>query len=615
MKTLGIIYQMLSWFLGFDLTVTAAELFVPSQYDMIQVAVSQAQDHDTVLLEPGIYTNAGNWNVDLSGKALTISAQAGLGTAVIDCALQAGAFLVQTNESTATVLENLLIINALGPAFDIRLGSPTISHCRIVGTYGHAISVQGSSAPVIDGCIIEASSGFGLNIMDSQAAPIVSNTQFHNGSYYPVRGFPDDFCRFTDNNYTNNALNRILVEGGLIDFDCQWSDVSIEYDVIGDLTVANQSGGSVPAYFTLSAGATLNMVDNVGLYIGEEAKTDSRGCLRAIGTPMNKIQIKPGGLNYWSGLFLSSDGETEIEHVVLMGGGAPTNQLVESPGVGTLVIITQTGCPQLRDLEISASQTTGVYLGPNTQTLLERCVIHDCRNSGVVTDAAETTVISSEICANDSFAGGGIVAFGSDVILFNVLCADNHAINDGGAINCLNSDMSLQNCTIANNTAKGTGGGLYVYEASTINIEQTIMWGDQAANGGNEISIPPSKGQPKLVINYSDIEMAKTDLDLLTHKGIEWGEGNINADPLFVGHSGNDYRLAQLLAGQAVTSPCVNAGGIFTEMVCHQYGMEQWCVGKASTRTDSRSDLGLVDLGFHYPIRVASHNPHGIEPD
>ncbi len=38
------------------------------------------------------------------------------------------------------------------------------------------------------------------------------------------------------------------------------------------------------------------------------------------------------------------------------------------------------------------------------------------------------------------------------------------------------------------------------------------------------------------------------------------GAGNIDLDPLFVSGPDGDYYLSQIAAGQAVDSPCVDAG-------------------------------------------------------
>ena len=71
------------------------------------------------------------------------------------------------------------------------------------------------------------------------------------------------------------------------------------------------------------------------------------------------------------------------------------------------------------------------------------------------------------------------------------------------------------------------------------------------------------------------------------------GAYNKDADPLFVTGPLGDYYLSQTHAGQAVTSPCKNAGSDSAANL----GMDT-----KTTRTDSVADANKVDMGYHYPI-------------
>jgi len=76
-------------------------------------------------------------------------------------------------------------------------------------------------------------------------------------------------------------------------------------------------------------------------------------------------------------------------------------------------------------------------------------------------------------------------------------------------------------------------------------------------------------------------------------EGGKEGEGNLDADPLFVSGPQGDYYLSQIDAGQPEESPCVNRGDL------------TWPVPNAATRTDEVSDIWPVDMGYHYPIEEA----------
>jgi hypothetical protein len=66
---------------------------------------------------------------------------------------------------------------------------------------------------------------------------------------------------------------------------------------------------------------------------------------------------------------------------------------------------------------------------------------------------------------------------------------------------------------------------------------------------------------------------------------------NISADPCFVIGPLGDYYLSQIAAGQAFDSPCVDAGSDTAVSLC---------MNGCTTRTDGVSDLGIVDMGYHY---------------
>jgi len=71
------------------------------------------------------------------------------------------------------------------------------------------------------------------------------------------------------------------------------------------------------------------------------------------------------------------------------------------------------------------------------------------------------------------------------------------------------------------------------------------------------------------------------------------GVHDLLLDPLFVDSAAGNFRLSQQAAGQLVTSPAVDAGG----MSALAAGMST-----LTTRTDGVADAGIVDIGYHYPL-------------
>ncbi len=153
------------------------------------------------------------------------------------------------------------------------------------------------------------------------------------------------------------------------------------------------------------------------------------------------------------------------------------------------------------------------------------------------------------------------------------MISGNTAQEFGGGIRCrADSNLTITNCTITENAALH-GGGVTCEDYSSPTITNCILWGDVP----EEVYI--ESGNP--AVTYSDVQGG-------------WpGEGNIDADPLFVGGFLGDYYLSQTAAGQPVDSPCVNTGSDTAENL----GLDT-----RTTRTDQVGDAGIVDMGFHYPI-------------
>ena len=151
---------------------------------------------------------------------------------------------------------------------------------------------------------------------------------------------------------------------------------------------------------------------------------------------------------------------------------------------------------------------------------------------GISYDNSSSTITDCSISGNDANQGGGIFLSISSLTIANLTIAENSATSLGGGIYCWDSSLSITNCTISENINRG----IYCKD-SFPTIVNCIFWGDS----GGEIS-----GSP--VVTYSDVQ------------GGWSGEGNIDADPLFVG--GGDFHLT-------LNSPCIDSGtgaGVYTDM-------------------------------------------------
>ena len=174
---------------------------------------------------------------------------------------------------------------------------------------------------------------------------------------------------------------------------------------------------------------------------------------------------------------------------------------------------------------------------------------------------------SSPILSNCTFSrnvtpigGGGIVNYlGSNPTLTNCIFHDNWALFGSGILNYLSSP-TLTNCTFNSNDATW-GSGMLNLQISNPTLTNCILW-----DGGDEIQNYGST----TTINYSDVEGGSTGVYLDPNSTLNWGVGNIDADPCFADAVNSDYHLKSQ-AGRwepnskswvldAVTSPCIDAG-------------------------------------------------------
>jgi streptogramin lyase len=243
--------------------------------------------------------------------------------------------------------------------------------------------------------------------------------------------------------------------------------------------------------------------------------------------------------------------------------------------------------------------------------------VQSCGGGAIYCDASSSPVITSCTMAQNSayLAGGAIYCGGGRPILTHCTITGNKTrqwkagalhfssasptimncqidANDasepymGGGISCTGEGtLILSNCTIADNDpAEGSdAGGLSCYGDAYAEVTNCIFWGN------TPVQIYSESGET--TVTYSDIQ------------GGWSGQGNLNADPLFIVRDQpgdpfyGKYYLSQTATGdpnQLTDSPCVNAG---------DGTAQQTTLWGYTTRTDLVGDDfdTAVDLGFHYP--------------
>jgi hypothetical protein len=99
------------FFISFTLPIFAATRYVPDDFSTIWAALDGASNGDTIIVRDGIYTGAGNKNLDFGGKAVTLRSENGAENSVIDCQGDGRGFYFRTGETLLTVIDGFWIIN------------------------------------------------------------------------------------------------------------------------------------------------------------------------------------------------------------------------------------------------------------------------------------------------------------------------------------------------------------------------------------------------------------------------------------------------------------------------------------------------------------------------
>ncbi len=167
------------------------------------------------------------------------------------------------------------------------------------------------------------------------------------------------------------------------------------------------------------------------------------------------------------------------------------------------------------------------------------------------------------ITANTALVGGGGFYINvSSPMIRNCIISGNVA-PDGGAFFSHNvGNPIITNCTISQNTAsRSTGVIIYCYESSNMAVTNSILW-DNTTAYASQIKVGNSGAATSIQISYCNIQGGKENIISDDNCTVEWGQGNINADPNFVNLGGltgsevfaaGDYHLL----GE---SPCIDAG-------------------------------------------------------
>ncbi|UCG58587.1 MAG: right-handed parallel beta-helix repeat-containing protein [Phycisphaerales bacterium] len=173
---------------------------------------------------------------------------------------------------------------------------------------------------------------------------------------------------------------------------------------------------------------------------------------------------------------------------------------------------------------------------------------------GVFDLVGDSTFVNCLFRGNTApFSGGAVWAHSGNATFVNCAFSGNSTGWAGGGVQAYNGGkVDLINCTFAGNRASGSGDALLV-QAAEVSMVNCIVWGGVELEG-----MPGAK--TVLTVSHSDLLSVPVEGP---GTSVEWGAGNIAADPCFVDSGygpdevfGTEDDNLRLLPD----SPCIDTG-------------------------------------------------------
>ena len=238
--------------------------------------------------------------------------------------------------------------------------------------------------------------------------------------------------------------------------------------------------------------------------------------------------------------------------------------------------------PALTRCRITANSAPiggGVYCDSDTRIVLTDCTIQGnavtSTGGGVYCRlASRVRLTRCAIVGNSASSGAGVYCYSASPRLTNCLLGGNTASQSGGAVVCSNaSGPTLVNCAIVGNVAGSDGAGVQCRSSSNPTLVSCTITENNAHAGGAVACGGYSSPTLTNCILWSNVAMdfnVTSGSPLVTYCDVFggwYGDGNIDADPLFVrppsagddgqwGTADDDYGDLHLTAGTA----CIDAG-------------------------------------------------------
>ncbi len=138
-------------------------------------------------------------------------------------------------------------------------------------------------------------------------------------------------------------------------------------------------------------------------------------------------------------------------------------------------------------------------------------------------------------------SGGAIFSSTRNLTVINNIFSGNLALINGGAVALMDGFGTLTNCTFNRNIAdeSQSGQSLLINQADA-SIVNCIIWNNAIATRPQIVLLGTTEKNAHLDISFSNVLTGNDGVSLQGAATLNWGSGNLNANPLFQNPNGND---------------------------------------------------------------------------
>jgi len=579
-------------------------------YTSIQEGIDNSVNGDTVLVYPGIYYENINYNgknITVASLYLTTQADSFIHKTIIDGNQTGSVVRFSNGEDSTAVLYGLTIVNGTGTIdlFNQLCGggvfcknsNPYITNCNIYNNNaynGGGIFCRYADIILANNIIQNNDIGGGIYCTYSNIT-LSNNIIRYNHSIFGGGGIC--FTMYSEGSFDSEEKNSVYLNYAAQSNDIFGSSYCPLFEVLLDTaTVTNNFKDFI--YFNNDNQPIIDITHgkiepiNQNLFVSPDGNNANSGLtpndpLKTISWALIKVasdSTNPNAIYLENGIY--SDELTEekfplnMRSFVSLIGELKKSTILDANEKSTVITCGFGDCKfQINNLTLQNSvgfNSGSMDFFESTDVIVKNVTIKksitEGGGGGIYCYEDSSLVFKNvNICNNTADIGGGAFISNSNPVFINCNISNNTGTDPyGGTGGIVCGGSNLLSCTLCNNNGQQYGaayvtsgtkefinvtvsdhsnpqGAIHVSNNQFLELINCILWDD-----GNEIYYGTG-GQSYVEVSYTDIRNGENGIHTNGNGTYNWGDGNIDEDPLFVGGDPFSYELTKY-------SPCIDAG-------------------------------------------------------